>query len=101
MDLSRSQQDGKSGTGTVFPNGERPTDDQCLCDGFYDGLQDANYNVLGIVDSDGELVERYEYTPYGQRTVYKSAGCAGHALVRTPSLDRSAGRLSLKNLPQD
>ena len=36
---------------------------------FY-ALQDANFNVLGVVNRDGELVERYEYTPYGQRTVY-------------------------------
>jgi RHS repeat-associated protein len=30
--------------------------------------------VLGIVDEDGLLKERYEYTPYGQRTVFISAG---------------------------
>jgi len=33
-------------------------------------LQDANYNVIGLVNNAGGLVERYEYTPYGQRTVY-------------------------------
>lgn len=32
------------------------------------------YNVLGIVDSSCVLAERYEYTPYGQRTVYLDAG---------------------------
>ena len=37
-------------------------------------LQDANYNVLGLVDSSGVLVERYQYTPYGQRQVYYDAG---------------------------
>ena len=31
-------------------------------------------NVLGIVDSGGLLVERYEYTPYGERKVFFSAG---------------------------
>ncbi len=37
----------------------------------YYPLHDANYNILGLVDgSDGDLIERYEYTPYGQRTVY-------------------------------
>ncbi|MHC4717517.1 MAG: RHS repeat-associated core domain-containing protein, partial [Planctomycetota bacterium] len=33
-------------------------------------LQDANFNCLGAVAGNGRLVERYEYTPYGQRTVY-------------------------------
>jgi hypothetical protein len=37
-------------------------------------MQDANWNVLGIVNSTGVLGERYEYTPYGQRTVYFSPG---------------------------
>ena len=37
-------------------------------------LQDANYSVLGVVEDDGDLKERYEYTPYGERTIYKSAG---------------------------
>jgi len=44
------------------------------CETFYWALQDANYNVLGIVESDGDLAERYEYTPYSRRTIYKSAG---------------------------
>ena len=47
---------------------------QQYCDTFYWGCQDANYNLLGIVDHNGEPKERYEYTPYGQRTIYKSAG---------------------------
>ena len=37
-------------------------------------LQDANYNVLGLVDSSGVLQERYQYTPYGQRQVFFDAG---------------------------
>jgi RHS repeat-associated protein len=36
--------------------------------------QDANYNVLGLVNASGALVERYEYSPYGQRKVFASAG---------------------------
>ena len=31
-------------------------------------------NYTAIIDSDGDIVERYEYTPYGQRTAYKSSG---------------------------
>ena len=37
-------------------------------------MQDANFNVLGLVNSSGSLVERYEYTPYGQRKVLFAAG---------------------------
>jgi len=36
----------------------------------YYACQDANFNVVGLLDAEGELVERYEYTPYGQRTLY-------------------------------
>ncbi len=44
------------------------------CDVNYWACQDANYNVLGIVDSSGVLKERYEYSPYGQRNVFYSPG---------------------------
>ena len=33
------------------------------------GLQDANWNVTGIVDSSGSVQERYAYTSYGQFAV--------------------------------
>jgi len=33
-------------------------------------LQDANFNVIGIVNETGRLVERYEYTPHGERAIY-------------------------------
>ncbi len=42
----------------------------------YFALHDAMFSVIGLADSDGALVERYEYTPYGKRRVYKSAGLA-------------------------
>jgi RHS repeat-associated protein len=32
-------------------------------------VQDANYNVVALVDDSGAVVERYEYDAYGQRTV--------------------------------
>ena len=41
-----------------------------LCERFFWVLQDANYNVLGLVNAAGKLIERYEYTPYGQRTIF-------------------------------
>jgi RHS repeat-associated protein len=47
---------------------------QSTCDTPYWVCQDANWNVLGIVDSDGIVRERYEYSPYGERTVFMSAG---------------------------
>jgi hypothetical protein len=55
----------------IAVNGDPTTDSDCMeasPDARYYPLQDANYNVLGLVDKDGDLVERYEYTPYGPRT---------------------------------
>ena len=50
-------------------------------------MGDANYNVVGVVDAGGRLVERYEYTPYGQRTVYASAGASdSRCLTPTPKV---------------
>jgi RHS repeat-associated protein len=40
----------------------------------YYHLQDANFNDLGVVNATGTLVERYEYSAYGQRQVFTSAG---------------------------
>jgi hypothetical protein len=40
------------------------------CERHFYALADANYNVLGMVNAAGNLVERYSYTPYGQRTVF-------------------------------
>jgi RHS repeat-associated protein len=33
-------------------------------------LHDANFNVTALVDTDGDVVERYVYDPYGAATVY-------------------------------
>jgi RHS repeat-associated protein len=44
------------------------------CTTMYWAMQDANWNVMGLVDSTGALKERYEYTPYGQRTVFFGPG---------------------------
>jgi RHS repeat-associated protein len=63
------------------------------CETQYWVAQDANYNVLGLVDSSGTLVERYEYTPYGQRTVYFSTGANDPALsAAAPESRRVAGQ---------
>ncbi|WP_432800191.1 hypothetical protein [Poriferisphaera sp. WC338] len=40
----------------------------------YYALHNANFNVVGLIDHEGDLVERYEYTPYGERQVFVSAG---------------------------
>jgi RHS repeat-associated protein len=65
---------------------EGPGGNQCLCDSFYYGLHDPMYNVIGLVNSTGALVERYEYTPYGQRTVFISPG-ASDSLCMSPVLE--------------
>jgi len=57
------------------------------CEALCYPLQNANFNVLGLADANGVLVERYEYTPYGQRSVYKKAG-TNDALTSAP-LDHS------------
>lgn len=33
-------------------------------------IQDANFNVVALVDTSGNVVERYTYTPFGVQTVY-------------------------------
>ena len=33
--------------------------------------QDANWNVIATTDMAGRLQERYEYTPYGEVTVFQ------------------------------
>ena len=59
------------------------------CESLYYAMQNANFNVLGLADANGTLVERYEYTPGvypavgGQRTVYKKAG-TNDALTTAP-----------------
>jgi len=71
-------------------NGDPAADNDCLetgaSDVSYYVLQGANYNVLAIVESDGDLAERYEYTPYGQRTVFRSPG-SDDALCHAPALE--------------
>ena len=42
---------------------------QDLCEDDYYALQDQQFNVLAITDDTGSIVERYEYTLYGERTV--------------------------------
>lgn len=41
---------------------------------FYYALHNANFNIMGLVDSAGNMKERYEYTPYGERQVFYSSG---------------------------
>jgi len=46
------------------------TDQDGLCDDeriYY--LADANYNVTALVDTNGDVLERYIYSPYGEVTV--------------------------------
>jgi hypothetical protein len=65
-----------------------PTDaNEQVVETCYWALQDANYNVLGIINWEGTLKERYEYTPYGQRNVYKSAG-SNDPLLMSPLMEQ-------------
>ena len=51
-----------------------PTDTEQDVESFYWATHNANFNVMALVDPGGVIVERYEYTPYGERTVYFSPG---------------------------
>jgi len=48
-------------------NSNPGTDD--TCDEDYYAMQDQQFNILALADDTGEIVERYEYTLYGDRTV--------------------------------
>jgi RHS repeat-associated protein len=61
-----------------------------VCETKYWALCDANYNILGIVDSSGILTERYEYTPYGQRTVFHVEDSESGAWVPTSTGRRTS-----------
>ena len=63
------------------------------CEDFYYATQNANFNVIGLADTSGELVERYEYTPYGRCTVYLSAFlCEAYVSASVVGMDeRSTG----------
>ena len=39
---------------------------------FY--LQDSNYNVVALADDEGDVIERYSYTPYGEVTITSPTG---------------------------
>jgi len=50
-----------------------PSSDNTV-DTHYWATHNANYNVTQLIDSGGDIKERYEYTPYGERVVYFSPG---------------------------
>ena len=52
----------------VGVNDDPGTDDDM--DDFYVVLDDANFNVVGLMDDSHDLIERREYTPYGKRQVF-------------------------------
>ncbi|MBM4092022.1 MAG: RHS repeat-associated core domain-containing protein, partial [Planctomycetes bacterium] len=50
---------------------DKNTDTDGLCDDeriYY--LSDANFNVTTLIDTSGDALERYVYTPYGVLTIY-------------------------------
>jgi len=48
-----------------------PTDTEQDCETSYVILDDANFNVIGMMNDDHDLIERREYHPYGRRQVFK------------------------------
>ena len=58
-------------------NADTQSNDENICERFFWTAQDANFNVLGVVNAAGLLVERYEDTPYGQRTIYSHGWSPG------------------------
>ena len=41
-------------------------------------LQDANFNVVGLTDPQGALLQQYDYDPYGTPTAIDTLGAFGH-----------------------
>jgi RHS repeat-associated protein len=57
------------------------TGDEALDERLY-GLQDANWNVTGLVDENGSIQERYSYAAYGQPNFWSPAwGSRGFSAV--------------------
>jgi RHS repeat-associated protein len=67
----------------VAVNEDYTSDDDCD-DASYYAVQDAHWNTIGLVDSDGDLIERYEQTPFGEREIFRSRGSAD-ALCSVPA----------------
>ena len=50
---------------------DKNTDNDGLCDDErVDYLGDANFNVTTLVNTGGDALERYVYSPYGVLTIY-------------------------------
>ena len=78
---SSSSSSGGGGSITQYAYGLRYVDDLVCRDATPDGgsttriyyLSDRQFNVVAIADTSGGVLERYSYTPYGQRTVLTDA----------------------------
>jgi RHS repeat-associated protein len=62
-------------------------------------LQDANFNVTAIVDTSGDVVERYRYSPYGERTVL-NADFSPHSNPTSGSYAFAVGHQGLMRDPE-
>jgi RHS repeat-associated protein len=75
-----------------------PTDGgEQTCETSYWACQDANYNVLGVVNSSAVLKERYEYKPYGERFVFFNPGSNDVGLYAPTQASR---RVSVSSVDQ-
>ncbi|MEZ6104397.1 MAG: RHS repeat-associated core domain-containing protein, partial [Pirellulaceae bacterium] len=52
-----------------FVLGNWDSDSNGTLDTWYYGLQDANWNMVALVDETGAVLERYSYYPYGETTI--------------------------------
>jgi len=56
----------------VLRDEDTDADNDCTDSGGSERLyytQDANFNVTALVETDGDVIERYVYDPYGKRTI--------------------------------
>ncbi len=58
--------------------------------------QDAEFNVTAVVDTTGSVVERYAYTPYGERAVFTASWTPLTATAYDSTISYTGQRLDLE-----
>ena len=78
-------------------NADPEDEGEQACETQFWAVRDGNFNVLGLADGGGDLVQRTELTPYGQRRTFVSAG-GGDSRMARPSGEPA--QVSLGGVPQ-
>lgn len=73
---------------TEYPGEAVPSETVCLT---YAYLHDANNNVMGLVDTEGRLVESYEYDAYGRCRHLMTSGADNPLLWSSEYYDKTLG----------